>query len=131
MMVAVKINGTLKYVLSEPEKVVEVSDGGGGGVWGWLSDTVDGVWEWMNNTADTVVQAEFDFIMKPIVGLIKAGFKSLIDLLNAHSVDIIMIGVMSCSIGMIVAPLLGSNSGKWFGRVLFVCLVGAIWRLLI
>lgn len=116
LSVTVKINGTVSHVLSYVDPVKE--EGGG-------------FWDWLNGIADSIVQAEVDLILKPIIGAFKAGIAGIINLLNENSLEIITFGVIGCSVGMIVAPIMGSNSGTWFGRVVFVILAGAVWRLLI
>jgi hypothetical protein len=95
------------------------------------SDDSGGFIDWLNSVADGFVNAEVSTILKPIWYTIKQVLGSLVSALNVHSVEIITLGVVYCSIGMMVAPLMGSTSARWFGRVVFVMLVGSIWRLLI
>lgn len=64
-------------------------------------------------------------------GVISGLLQRLFDVLNAASVEIITIGIVFCGMGMMLAPLLGSNSARWFGRALFIALVGSIWRSII
>lgn len=55
----------------------------------------------------------------------------LLDLLNSNSTEIITLGVIVCAFGMMVAPMLGSTAGRWFGRLFATLAVGVIWRMFI
>lgn len=113
----IKINGVqqaLKWVL-EPEKVEKAKS--------WMDR--------INEFSDSVIQKEIEWFVHPLQEGVKDGFLGVIKVLNSFSLEIIILGVVFCGIGMIVAPLIGSSSGKWFGRTVFVMLVGAVWRILI
>ena len=69
---------------------------------------------WLSETGDKFVGAEVEFLFKPVGIFLKEGFLGVLKLLNSHSVEIITLGIIGTSVGMMVAPLLGSSSGKWF-----------------
>ncbi|MNV73048.1 hypothetical protein D3C71_1661780 [compost metagenome] len=118
MSIAVKMNGVLQYYI-DPDTPKE--DGS------IFRDMLDG----LNNFADGFISKEVEWIIKPIGESLKDGFTGLVDLLNAYSPEIITLGIIFCSVGMILSPVIGGTSGKWFGRVLFVALIGSVWRILV
>jgi hypothetical protein len=120
MSVVVKMNGVLNYVL-DPEKATEGASGG------FFHD----LWSGVGNFSDDFLAKETEWLFKPIGNALKDGFMGVVHLINMHSIEIITLGVIFTAIGMIVAPLMGSKSATWFGRVIFVMLTGSIWRLLL
>lgn len=54
-----------------------------------------------------------------------------IQLLNSNSAEIVTFGIVVCGGMMMIAPLLGKSSGKWFGRAVGLLWIGAIWRLVL
>lgn len=49
--------------------------------------------------------------------------------LNTWSPEIITLGIVTCAVGMMVGPLVGST--KWLGRLFVTFWIGVIWRVLI
>lgn len=86
---------------------------------------------WLGDRTGEFMQFVFEAVFKLLGQGLLSLFNSLIDLLNQHSVDIIAFAILICGIGMIVAPAIGSDSSKWFGRALFVSMCGAIWRVVL
>jgi hypothetical protein len=117
MSIVVKLNGTFSHILSvlEPEKALKESDG---------------FWDWINDAADGFISTEVSWFLKPLGLALKDGVMGIIHLLNTFSAEIITLGIIAGAIGMIIAPLMGSTSARWFGRVVFVSLVGSVWRLI-
>lgn len=106
MAVALKINGVLQLVPVEKH-----------GFTGWASDMGENIL--------------ISGIFKPLGNAVKDAFLSMVHMLNDNSVEIISFCILGTSIGMMVAPMLDHSSGKWFGRVLFIALVGAVWRIIL
>jgi murein DD-endopeptidase MepM/ murein hydrolase activator NlpD len=55
----------------------------------------------------------------------------LIELLNANAAEITTLGIVICAGGLMIAPITGGNSSKWFGKMFIVFFVGAIWQVFI
>jgi len=51
-------------------------------------------------------------------------------ILNQSSAEIVTFGVIVCAGGMMIAPMVGSPPAKWFGRLVGIFFIGAIWRAL-
>jgi hypothetical protein len=118
MSVIVKMNGAFSHILAllEPEKIAEESEG---------------FWDKLNGFADGVVAKETEWLFRPIGEALKDGIMGVFHLINMHSIEIITLGVITGAIGMMIGPLMGSTSARWFGRVMFVMLVGSVWRLIL
>lgn len=122
------INGVPQLILADAvvsQAQTQVHQGVGDHIWNWAGNTLDGV----SRAADKFVSGEANFVMSPIVHMIKDGFKALITTLNIHSVDIISVSILGCAICMMVAPMWGDSSGKWFGRIMLIGVVGSVWRI--
>lgn len=115
MSVTVKLNGVFSHIVA-PIVQEEVDRS-------W--------WDSVTEFADNFVSSEFEMILKPIGKAIGEGIVSLFHLLSTYSVEIITIGAITCGVGMMVAPMVGSSGSKWFGRLMFVFMAGSIWRLIL
>lgn len=109
---------------SQPDGVLDMVGGG-------IKEGFHNFYDGFSKVSDEIVGAEIEFFVKPFVSFVKDCFFGLIDLLNAHSVEIITLGMVFGALGMMVGPIVGSRPGKWFGRVIFVGMIGAIWRVII
>lgn len=96
----------------------------------WSKPDGGGFWKGLDNFSDTVLNKEAEWIFKPIGMGIWNGIKSIFAELTLYNVEIIMVLVTVCGIGMMMGPLLGSTSGKWLGRMFFTIIVGTGWRAL-
>jgi hypothetical protein len=72
-----------------------------------------------------------NFFGDKVAGFFIQEFDALITLLNANSAEIITLAVCVCAFGMMFGSMIGSSTGKWFGRLAAVLLGGVIWRSLI
>lgn len=136
MSVKVNVNDGTKYVLnSATNEITPIPKAESGSVVTTVTDKIhegfSSFMEGFNNFADKVVYTEIEFLLKPIGIFFRDAFYSLIHLLNTNSVEIITLGIIGCSILMIVSPLWGHKGGTWLGRAVAVALVGSVWRLII
>lgn len=49
--------------------------------------------------------------------------------INNHSAEIVTSAIVICAFGMMLGPLVGSKTGKWFGMVVGSLWIGIVWRL--
>jgi len=72
-----------------------------------------------------------DFLAEKIgQGIVYLGHQT-IELLNYYSSEIITTGIVFTSVGVMLAPMWGDNSGKWLGRTVAVFFLGTVWRIII
>lgn len=72
-----------------------------------------------------------NFLGEKATSIVVDPLSHLLSLLNTYSVEIIVIGVVACAFGAMIAPFIGSETSKWWGRLIGVMVIGSIWRMLI
>jgi hypothetical protein len=80
---------------------------------------------------DQAMDSAGDAIGDHISAWLSEKASALLNFLNANSPDIITFGIIICAAGLMVAPLIGNNTGKWIGRMFTITWLGVIWRLLV
>lgn len=95
---------------------------------GWVIDRIkDGtniVGNWMADKAT-------DSIGNKIGNTLGDLASALINLLNSYSSEIITTGIIFMGFGMMIGPLIGRPSEKWFGGMMIILWGGVVWRLII
>jgi murein DD-endopeptidase MepM/ murein hydrolase activator NlpD len=87
--------------------------------------------EKVNRFADGFIHKEMEWVVKPTGKVVGDGFGYFIDVINSYSIEIIILAVDICAIGVMIGPMIGQFGGKWLGRLFTVFFLGAIWRLII
>lgn len=83
----------------------------------------------LNGFADWFVGKETDILLKPATHVTTSVLERVVAAINVCSAEIITLGIVTCAVGIMVGPIVGSN-GKWFGRLLITFWGGIIWRVL-
>lgn len=72
-----------------------------------------------------------DLLGNKLGGFLVDSATHLIMLLNTYSVEIIVSGIVACAFGAMLSPFIGSETSKWWGRLIGVMVIGTIWRMII